>query len=749
MLSVDGVLGSIVGTSAAKDAGSFLATFADAIKQAAGADAVYCKNFFKKSDRPSQGEEFVLNTGKPYLDNSLSSYSAFPELINYFNAGFRSCMIIPIKASESEFGIITLLSKKDTFFQEDDVHRIGLLGRFAAQEYEMMDKADSARKFSGYFDATFESIMPQCIIDRQGSIIKANKSFEGIVESAGQSGREFSGIFGLDRNAMDALKTGKPVDAVINSGNRRFKLYTTRAGEGVFNVLIYEVTELETLREREEFFRYGVGDVFLTLDDKSKIKWVSDNVKTVFRIDGDYLVGKKLVDILKDRDGFPSISVIDAKPRYADIEILLNNDISVKAKCTVMRRTGGFLVILSKNVDTQVAVLKRDIEDMMHLTGDMIITVDGLGYIRNMNKTAEKILKYRGDELRGMSIASICADAESQRRISSSLNLARKNGVVTEVFANLIMKNGSNPMPSQQNVRAVYDDANKISGYMFIGKELATKRLLEHIQESYEKIEKERGMFEEESKGKTQFISSMAHDLRTPITSISGFAKLMLEGQPFGDLNDKQKESLQTIIDESERLNELIEHILDAAKLEAGKVKLDFQMVDMRELGQNAGIRSVAEMVTNKGLVFDYSVDYDVPEIECDPNRIVQVLVNLIGNANKFTEKGSIKVLVKRNGKGKKVKRVRIEVKDTGIGVSKEDRAKLFRKFFQIERNDLVMKVGKGTGLGLTIVKEIVGLHKGSAGVESEFGKGSIFWFTLPIKQRVKDPSNDSSFKTG
>jgi two-component system sensor histidine kinase ChiS len=127
-------------------------------------------------------------------------------------------------------------------------------------------------------------------------------------------------------------------------------------------------------------------------------------------------------------------------------------------------------------------------------------------------------------------------------------------------------------------------------------------------------------------------------------------------------------------------------------------------------------------------------VAYDTPRITADPNRLIQVLVNLIGNAVKFTDKGSIEVrVVKKTNRS-----IECSVSDTGIGISDEDKKKLFRKFYQAPKTDLVKQEQAGTGLGLSITKDIVTLHGGKIGFESELGKGSRFWFTLPINSRAK-----------
>jgi two-component system phosphate regulon sensor histidine kinase PhoR len=175
-----------------------------------------------------------------------------------------------------------------------------------------------------------------------------------------------------------------------------------------------------------------------------------------------------------------------------------------------------------------------------------------------------------------------------------------------------------------------------------------------------------------------------------------------------------------------------VKQILDVAKLQSGIVKLDLQPVNFSDIRNNPSIKSLEEACKNKGLAFNWTVDYDVPEITADPNRVIQIFSNLIGNAIKFTESGSINVIVK-----KKRGSVSIDVADTGIGISKSDLPKIFKKFYQLKRG-LVKQEGSGTGLGLSIVSEIVHLHHGQVRVlESEPGKGTTFRVILPIKAKI------------
>ena len=298
MLSVESLI-SEMALMRLSDPASFLGAFADALKKSTGADISQFKDLKNNGSKPTQGEEFILNTGMPYLDNSLSSYSAFPELINYFNSGFKSCIIMPLKTGGNSVGMITLLSRKDRFFQEGDLRRIGLLGSLAAREYWLMDKAGSEALLAEYFDAVFNGIMPQCIIDAQGTVLLANKAFGGL-SGADARRSTLQKLLGLDRGTVENLKNGVPAEILIPQG-RKFRLYPQKAGGSAIGITLYDVTEPELMKEREQFFRYG-SEACMLLSKDTGIKWVSDNVKDALRIEPDYLPGKRLSNVVKDRE---------------------------------------------------------------------------------------------------------------------------------------------------------------------------------------------------------------------------------------------------------------------------------------------------------------------------------------------------------------------------------------------------------------------------------------------------------------
>jgi signal transduction histidine kinase len=217
---------------------------------------------------------------------------------------------------------------------------------------------------------------------------------------------------------------------------------------------------------------------------------------------------------------------------------------------------------------------------------------------------------------------------------------------------------------------------------------------------------------------KSVFLATMSHELRTPLNSIIGFTGILLQGLA-GELNDEQKKQLQMVQKSANHLLSLINDILDLSKIESGKFELQLKPVDII-----ASIKKVINIITplaeKKGLIILTNLDCEDCKIIGDERRFEQVLINLLNNSIKFTEKGEITLTCKKNPSN-----VKIEVKDTGIGINPTDKEKLFLPFHQLAVSPV--KKYEGTGLGLSITKKLVEMMNGEISVESKPGKGSTF----------------------
>jgi signal transduction histidine kinase len=230
---------------------------------------------------------------------------------------------------------------------------------------------------------------------------------------------------------------------------------------------------------------------------------------------------------------------------------------------------------------------------------------------------------------------------------------------------------------------------------------------------------------------KSEFVATVSHELRTPMTSIRGYVDILLMGAA-GALNENQSHFLDIVKSNTERLNILVNDLLDVSRIEAGRVMLSVHPVDMgavaEEVLANALRRSQDE---NKPMDISIDVEKPLPQIMADPERIRQILSNLVDNAYNYTPaQGSIQICLRKvNGN------VQVDVKDSGIGISIEQQDRVFERFFRGE--DPLVLATPGTGLGLPIVKQLVEMHRGKIWMKSTGipGQGSVFSFTLPIPE--------------
>jgi signal transduction histidine kinase/CheY-like chemotaxis protein len=264
---------------------------------------------------------------------------------------------------------------------------------------------------------------------------------------------------------------------------------------------------------------------------------------------------------------------------------------------------------------------------------------------------------------------------------------------------------------------------------------LESGRLFRDIQAANEQLR-------ELDRLKTQFLANMSHELRTPLNSIIGFSRVILKGID-GPVTKEQVEDLTSIHNSGQHLLRLINDILDLAKIEAGKIAMAFETVDLNETAESV-MSTARGLIKDKPIKLYWDVEPDLPLIEADPIRLRQILINFLSNAAKFTEEGEIRLQINRHDH----RFIQITVKDTGMGIDEADYDKLFKAFEQVD-SSATRTVG-GTGLGLPITKKLVEMHGGQIWFESEIGRGSTFHVTLPIHQEggsaAAEPDDDDLF---
>ncbi len=293
---------------------------------------------------------------------------------------------------------------------------------------------------------------------------------------------------------------------------------------------------------------------------------------------------------------------------------------------------------------------------------------------------------------------------------------------------------------TDQNGNQIWASVTKVPIYNLNGSVtgiIGISRDVTELKKAEAALEQARDEALESARVKAQFLANMSHEIRTPMYAITGMTGLLIDTR----LTQDQREYVETIRDSTETLLQIINDILDFSKVEAGKLSFEIIDFDLREAVEST-VEMLADNAQRKGIELNCWMEPDVPtRLRGDPGRFRQVLANLLTNAVKFTEKGEVLVRITPVEEDDRKVTLLFEVSDTGVGISREAVTRIFQPFTQAD-GSTTRKYG-GTGLGLTISKQLVELMKGEIGVESSTSSGSVFWFKLPFERQLDAPAPD------
>ena len=369
----------------------------------------------------------------------------------------------------------------------------------------------------------------------------------------------------------------------------------------------------------------------------------------------------------------------------------------------------------------RTTVSKDYVDNIIGSMIDTLVVAAPEGKIKIVNNAACELLGYKQKELIGKDVSFLFSEEDAsfkgveldkliaeERLINYEINYRAKDGKkIPMLLSSAVLKAIDCSYTGPAKECPVYKEkgkhCKKFLGVVWVAKDITDRKKLEEL--------------------KDEFISTVSHELRTPLSIIKEGVSLILDKVP-GDVNQKQEKILIASKDNIDRLARIVNNLLDMSKIEAGKVELKQELINMNELVE--GATSVFKSrIEKKGLELKVNFSKEKINIYADKDRVIQIFTNLLGNALKFTEKGKVKVFIEE-----KKDEVECTISDTGVGISEDNLSRVFSKFQQIQRIDGPGE--RGTGLGLSIVKGIIQMHRGKIRVESKLNKGTKFIFVLP-----------------
>ena len=344
-------------------------------------------------------------------------------------------------------------------------------------------------------------------------------------------------------------------------------------------------------------------------------------------------------------------------------------------------------------------------------SADGVITIDPLGRLTYINPSFEKMIKRRKGKVLATLFRGLLSEDSVYFFQQLIVDARKKKEKIENVELEIVTPEGGT-IPIEMNISPV-EKNKEFSGIVCTIRDITERRKIEGELKKSERL-------------KTEFMNIAAHELKSPVTPIKGYLDLIISDKKTSEqIKDWAKISLRN----AERLLRIVNDILDVSRLDTDTMRFDMEKINTHEILDEI-IEDMAPVIKGKGLKFITDISKDLPNIMGDRYRLSQVFKNLLVNAIKFTDNGYISIKAK-----KEKEKINIEIKDTGIGISKDEEKKVFNKFYQAYTGD--DRKNEGTGLGLFICKEIIKKHNGDIWLESKISKGSTFYIEFPYIHKM------------
>ncbi len=565
---------------------------------------------------------------------------------------------------------------------------------------------DIVPKSSVFDDFELEHTFP--VIGRRAMLLNARKL------QAGHHGEllvlAMEDVTARKRAEEALLKAGALQNAIFNSAN--FSSIATDE-KGVIQIFNVGAERMLGYTAAEVMNKITPADISDPQEVITRAKALSTELGTTITPGFEALVFKasrgiediyELTYIRKDGSRFPAVVSVTA---LRDDQSAIIGYLLIGTDNAARKQVEAERMLLDQRVRDQQFYTRSLIESNI----DALITTDPRGIITDVNKQMEALTGCTRDELIGAPFKDYFTDPD---RAEAGIKLVLGESKLTDYELTARARDGKETVVSY-NASTFHDRDRKLQGVFAAARDVTERKRYEQS-------------LQQANRAKSVFLANMSHEIRTPMNAILGFSQLMLRDR---DLTTQQCQYLGTINRSGEHLLALINDILEMSKIEAGRTTLNPSTFDLPVLLKD--LEMMFRVRTDeKKLSFSVEMIGDVPQyIVTDINKLRQVFINVLGNAVKFTEQGGIGVRVRVDREAATEPRLRVEIEDTGPGISPDEQDKLFRHFEQTKTGQ---QTGTGTGLGLAISREFVRLMGGDITLSSQVGKGSVFVIRLPLK---------------
>ena len=557
------------------------------------------------------------------------------------------------------------------------------------------------------------------------------------------SGRKTGGVNPDIRSPEALLKTGALQSAIFNSAN--FSSIATDA-KGVIQIFNVGAERMLGYAAADVMNKITPADISDPQELIARAKALSVELRTPITPGFEALVFKasrgiediyELTYIRKDGSRFPAVVSVTA---LRDAQDAIIGYLLIGTDNTARRQVEEERMKLDQRLRDQHFYTRSLIESNI----DALMTTDPRGIITDVNKQTEALTGCTRDELIGAPFKNYFTDCD---RAEAGINRVLNEGTVTNYELTARARDGTLTVVSY-NATTFHDRDRRLQGVF------ASARNMTELKRFEQTLQQKNVELEDASRMKSEFLANMSHELRTPLNAIIGFSEVLKDGM-LGQLTDRQRGFITDIFSSGKHLLSLINDILDLSKVEAGKMLLDLEPVEVSSLFANS-LSIIREKAAARRIRLEIDAPDDLGALQVDARKVKQIVYNLLSNAVKFAKEGGQVTLQARRASRAEVGKVstsssgrsfpvaanefaeflRISVTDNGIGITPEALERLFKPFSQVD-SGLARKF-EGTGLGLAMVKLLAELHGGAVAVESAVDEGSCFSVWLPFRQPVQ-----------